>query len=186
MINKRYETRRTLGKVPGHYFQIVVKDFDYSNSHLPFPTDEISTILHKKINSWNIVKDILPALEEELYLYDEHEYEEDFLFLYPYIKNSINYKEKQYGFLIYNLDIKTKNSCQYKPFFATFYLYIYDYRNDNKIEYFIQGKRVNVRSIHRYYIIDKVFKIVDKYGKRLKLTPKTQEFKEAAINISKI
>ena len=43
----------------------------------------------------------------------------------------------------------------------------------NKIEYFIQGKRVNVRSIHRYYIIDKVFEIVDKYGKRLK--PKAKE-----------
>ena len=69
MINKRYETRRALGKVPGHYFQIVVKDFDYSNPHLPLPTDEISTILEKKINSWNIVKDILPALKEELYLY---------------------------------------------------------------------------------------------------------------------
>ena len=59
MINKRYETRRTLGKVPGHYFQIVVKDFDYSNPHLPLPTDEISTILQKKINSWK--------LENELY-----------------------------------------------------------------------------------------------------------------------
>ena len=49
MINKRYETRRTLGKVPGHYFQIVVKDFDYSNPHLLFQQMKFLLSYRKKL-----------------------------------------------------------------------------------------------------------------------------------------